>query len=260
MPLPPTPHPYTRHRFPAELIRHGVWRYGRFGLRDRQVEALMAERGISLMYEVGRSWCRKFGQAYANLWRRRRPRAGDKWPLEAVGLTITKARHDLWRAVDQGGHSRDLLVQWRRAQAAAKKFFRKPLQGLTAVPRGILTDQLKSDSAATREVLPRVEHRQHRDLTIRAENSPPPDPPARAAEAAGSLPRAGPARSRRLLADGPALPPAASPALGPSLAPQDELTIPERAGGHRVGSCSIRLDQGAAVDLQAWSGHGSTFI
>src|SRR6267142_5669372 len=83
---------------------------------------------------------------------------------------------NLWRAVDQGGHSRDLLVQWRRAQAAAQKFFRTLLQGLTAVPRGILTDQLQSDSAATREVWPRVEHRQHRDLTTRAEHSPPTRP------------------------------------------------------------------------------------
>jgi putative transposase len=260
MNLPPTPNPYKRQRFPAEIIRHWGWRYWRVGLRDQEVEALRAERGISLTDEAGRSWGRQFGQAYANLWRRRRSRAGDKWPLDAVCLTINKARHDLWRAVDQGGNSRDILVQGRRAQAAAKKFFHKLLQGLTSVPRGISTAQLQSDSAATREVWPSVEHRQHRYLTNRAETSPPTDPPARAADAAGSLPRAGPALSRRLRAAGPALPPAASPALCPSLAPQDEPTIPELAGSHQVGSCSIRIDQGAAVDLQAWSWHGSTCI
>lgn len=111
MNLPPTPNPYKRQRFPAEIIRHWVWRYWRVGLRDQEVEALRAERGISLTDEAGRSWGRQFGQAYANLWRRRRSRAGDTWPLDAVCLTINKARHDLWRAVDQGGNSRDILVQ-----------------------------------------------------------------------------------------------------------------------------------------------------
>jgi putative transposase len=111
MNLPPTPNPYKRQRFPAEIIRHWGWRYWRVGLRDQEVEALRAERGISLTDEAGRSWGRQFGQAYANLWRRRRSRAGDNWPLDAVCLTINKARHDLWRAVDQGGNSRDILVQ-----------------------------------------------------------------------------------------------------------------------------------------------------
>jgi putative transposase len=122
----------------------------------------MAERGISLPYEAGRSWGRQFGQAYANVWRRRRSRAGDNWPLDAGCRTLNTARHELWPAGAQGGNSRAILVQWRRAQAAAQKFFRTLLQGLTSVPRGIITAQLQSDSAATREVWPRVEHRQHR--------------------------------------------------------------------------------------------------
>jgi putative transposase len=168
---PPTPNPYKRHRFPAEIISHCVWLYFRFCLSYRDVEELMAERGVSLTYEAVRYWCRKFGQAYANALRRRRPTPGDKWHLDEVFLTINKERHYLWRAVDQDGNILDILVQRRRDKAAAKKFFRKLLKGLTYVPRVIVTDQLKSYSAAKREVLPSVEHRQHRYLNNRAENS-----------------------------------------------------------------------------------------
>jgi putative transposase len=163
--------PYKRHRFPAEIISHCVWLYFRFCLSYRDVEELMAERGVILTYEAVRYWCRKFGQAYANQLRRRRPQPGDKWHLDEVFLTIHGERHYLWRAVDQDGHVLDILVQRRRDKHAAKKFFRKLLKGLTYVPRVIITDQLKSYGAAKREMLPSVEHRQHRYLNNRAENS-----------------------------------------------------------------------------------------
>ena len=113
----------------------------------------------------------KVGQHYANQLRRRRPRPGDKWHLDEVGLTIKGERHYLWRAVDQEGTVLDILVQRRRNKRAAKKFFRKLLKGLTYVPRVIVTDKLKSYGAAKREILPGVEHRQHRYLNNRAENS-----------------------------------------------------------------------------------------
>jgi putative transposase len=131
----------------------------------------MAERGVLLTYEAVRYWCRKFGQAYANRLRRRRPRPGDKWHLDEVFLTINGARHYLWRAVDQDGHVLDILVQGRRDKKAAKRFFRKLLKGLTYVPRVLITDRLKSYGAAKREILPGVEHRQHRYLNNRAEHS-----------------------------------------------------------------------------------------
>jgi putative transposase len=131
----------------------------------------MAERGIILTYEAVRYWCQKFGQAYANALRRRRPRPGDKWHLDEVFLTINGQRYYLWRAVDQDGHVLDILVQRGRDRTAAKKFFRKLLKGLTYVPRVIITDKLASYSAAMREILPSVEHRQHRYLNNRAENS-----------------------------------------------------------------------------------------
>jgi putative transposase len=171
MHTPPTSNPYKRHRFPAEIISHGVWLYFRFCLSYRDVEELMAARGVILTYEAVRYWCRKFGQTYANQLHRRHPRPGDKWHLDEVFLTINKGRHYLWRAVDQEGHVLDILVQRQRNKQAAKKFFRKLLKGLTYVPRVIITDKLKSYSAAKREMLPGVEHRQHRYLNNRAENS-----------------------------------------------------------------------------------------
>jgi putative transposase len=162
---------YKHHRFPAELISHGVWLYYRFCLSYRDVEELLFERGVVVTYEAIRQWCRKFGQPYANQLRHRRPRPGDKWHLDEVFLTINGERHYLWRAVEQDGHVLAMLVQSRRNKKAAKKFFRKLLKGLMYVPRVLITDKLKSDGAAKREVMPSVEHRQHRYLNNRAENS-----------------------------------------------------------------------------------------
>ena len=162
---------YKRHRFAPEIIAHAVWLYFRFTLSYRDVEELLAERGVIVTYETVRQWCHKFGQSYANALRRQRPRPGDKWHLDEVFIRINGAQHYLWRAVDQDGTVLDILVQRRRNKAAAKKFFRKLLKGLQYVPRVLITDRLASYGAAQREVLPRVEHRQHKGLNNRAENS-----------------------------------------------------------------------------------------
>ena len=162
---------YKNHRFPVEIISHAVWLYFRFCLSFRDVEERLAERGVLVTYEAIRKWCRKFGQPYANQLRRRRPRPGDNWHLDEMVLTINGEHHYLWRAVDQEGNVLDIMVQRRRDKPAAKKFFRKLPKGLTYVPRVIITDKLKSYGAAKREVLPGVEHRQHRYLNNRAENS-----------------------------------------------------------------------------------------
>jgi putative transposase len=159
------------HRFPGEIISHAVWLYFRFSLSHRDVEALLFVRGVIVSYEVIRQWCRKFGQQYANQLRRRRPRPGDKWHLDAVFITINKVRHSLWRAVDQDGKVLDILVQRRRHKHAAKQFFRQLLKGCQDVPWVIITDKLKSYGAAKREIFPGVEHRQHRYLNNRAANS-----------------------------------------------------------------------------------------
>jgi putative transposase len=148
-----------------------VWLYFRFCLSYRDVEELLFERGVVVTYEAIRKWCRKFGQQYANQLRRHCPRPGDKWHRDEVFLMIKGERQYLWRAVDQDGTVLDILVQRRRDKRAAKKFFRKLLKGLKYIPRVIITDKLKSYGAAQRELLPSVEHRQHRYLNNRAENS-----------------------------------------------------------------------------------------
>jgi putative transposase len=163
--------PYRHHRFPAEIVTHGVWLYYRLCLSDRDVEELLFARGVIVTHEAIRKWCRTFGQLYANQLRPRRPRPGDKWHLDEVFLTLRGERHYLWRAVDQEENVLDILVQHRRDTAAANTVFRKLLKALTYVPRVIVTDRLKSYSAAKRELLPSVEHRQHRYLNNHAENS-----------------------------------------------------------------------------------------
>ena len=162
---------YKNHRFPGEIISHGVWLYYRFCLSYRDVEELLLVRGITMSHAAIRKWCRKFGQDYANQLRRRRPRPGDKWHLDEMFLTINGERQYLWRAVDQDDTVLDILVQSRRNKKAAKKFFRKLLKGLTYVPRVIITDKRKSYGAAKREILPGVEYRQSRYLKNRCENS-----------------------------------------------------------------------------------------
>jgi len=167
----PTPPCYKRHRFPPAIIGHAVWLYFRFALSYRDVEELLAERGVIVTYETVRQWCRKFGQVYANALRRRRPRPGDKWHLDEVFIQINGATHYLWRAVDQDGQVLDILVQARRDTRAAGTFLRTLLRRLQYVPRVLITDKLASYSAARREVLPSVEHRRHKGLNNRAENS-----------------------------------------------------------------------------------------
>ena len=163
--------PYRRHRFPAEIISHSVWLYFRFALSFRDVEEMLAMRGVFLSYETVREWCFKFGQVYSNGLRRKSPRPGDRWHLDEVFLKINGRIHYLWRAVDQDGDVLDILVQSKRDKKAAKKFFRKLLKTLRYVPRVIITDKLRSYGAAKAEVLPSVEHLQQKYQNNRVENS-----------------------------------------------------------------------------------------
>jgi putative transposase len=162
---------YKGYRYPIEVIGHAVWLYHRFALSLRDVEELLADRGVVVSYETIRSWCATFGPDYANQLRRRRPRPGDKWHLDEVFIRINGTIHYLWRAVDQRGNVLDILVQSRRDAKAAKKFFRRLLKGLQYVPRVLVTDKLASYGAAHRVVLPSVNHRRSRYLNNRAENS-----------------------------------------------------------------------------------------
>ena len=162
---------YAGHRFPAEIISHAIWLYFRFPLGLRMVEEMLAARGILVSHETVRQWARKFGQALANQIRRRLPGAGDKWHLDEVAITIAGTKHWLWRAVDQDGFVLDVLVQNRRDKRAAKRLLRKLLKKQGRPPRVLITDKLASYPAAKREVMPGVEHRRHRGLNNRAENS-----------------------------------------------------------------------------------------
>jgi putative transposase len=166
-----TPDPYRGFRFPAEIISHAVWLHHGFSLSLREVETILAERGVVVSHESIRAWGLRFGRAFANGLNRRRPRPGDRGHLDEVLLRIRGKRPYLWRAVDRHGRVLDILVRSRRGAKAAKRFFQRLLKGLRHVPRVVVTDKLKSHGAAKREILPGVEHRQSRDLNNRAEVS-----------------------------------------------------------------------------------------
>src|SRR5215218_9567877 len=162
---------YRGHRFPGEIISHAVWLYYRFALSHRDVEDLLAERGVQVSYEAIRLWCQKFGLAFAAALRRRRARAGDRWHLDEVQLKINGRKHWRWRAVDRDGLGLDILVQERRNQEAAERFLRRVLEGEGVAPRVVVTDKLASYPPALKRVLPQAEHRRHKGLNNRAENS-----------------------------------------------------------------------------------------
>jgi putative transposase len=132
---------------------------------------MLAARGISVTYETIRQWGLKFGREFANRIRRRAPRCGDKWHLDEVVITIAGKKYWLWRAVDQEGFVLDVLVQSRRDKQAAKRPLRKLLKKQGRAPRVLIIDKLRSYAAAKREIMPGVEHRQHKGLNNRAENS-----------------------------------------------------------------------------------------
>jgi putative transposase len=162
---------YARHRFPPEVISHAVWLYFRFPLSLRMVEEMLAARGILVSHETVRQWALKFGQDFANQIRRRLPAPGNKWHLDEVVISIAGQKHWLWRAVDQHGIVLDILVQSRRNSKAAKRLLRKLLKKQGITPRVMITDKLASYGAAKREIMPGTEHRKHRGLNNRAENS-----------------------------------------------------------------------------------------
>ena len=136
----------------------------------RDVEDLLAERGIAVSYETIQSWVAKFGQQYARSIRRDRPRPNEKWHLDEVVIVIKGRKHWLWRAVDANGDVLDILVQSRRNTKAAKRFMRKLVKQY-GEPRVLITDKLGSYGAAKRKLIPGVEHRQHKGLNNKAEIS-----------------------------------------------------------------------------------------
>ena len=143
---------YARYRFPPVIIQHAVWLYFRFPLSFRDVEDLLAERGIDVSYETVRRWALKFGQAYARKLRTTRPRPDGRWHLDEMFVSINGKRMYLWRAVDSEGEVLDILVQSRRNKKAALKLMRKLLKKQGFVPDAFVTDKLPSYSSALKEL------------------------------------------------------------------------------------------------------------
>jgi putative transposase len=162
---------YARHRFPPEIIRHAIWLYLRFTLSYRDVEELLAERGLDVSYETVRRWVLKFGPAFARNLRRLRPRPADTWHLDEMVVSIQGRRMYLWRAVDSEGEILDLLVQPRRDKAAALRLMRKLVRKQGYAPRVLVTDKLQSYGAARRDLGLSARHEQGLRRNNRAENS-----------------------------------------------------------------------------------------
>jgi putative transposase len=160
---------YARHQFPPDIIRHAVWLYLRFTLSYRDVEELLAERGLDISYETVRRWVLKFGPAFArNL---RRPRPSAQWHLDEMAVVIGGKRLWLWRAVDSEGEILDLLVQPRRDRASAVRLMRKLLRKHGYAPDVLVSDRLGSYACARRQLGMRARHEQGLRKNNRAENS-----------------------------------------------------------------------------------------
>ncbi len=149
---------YKRHRFPPEIISYALWLYFRFNLSHRDVEDLLAERGINVTYESIRRWCIKFGATYARRLKRKHQGYGDTFYLDEVSVKIDGKQHYLWRAVDQDGEAVDVFLQRRHDSAAAKRFFKRLLRSHGQEPRRIFSDKLGSYVVAHRELMPDVIH------------------------------------------------------------------------------------------------------
>jgi putative transposase len=162
---------YKYHRFPPEIIQYAVWLYLRFNLSIRDVEDLLAQRGIIVSYEAIRLWVNKFGPKYAKKLKRKHGCFGDTFFIDEVFIKIDGKQHYLWRAVDQDGDVVDVLLQSRRNAKAAKIFFKRLLRSNKGEPREIVTDKLRSYNVAHRELIPDVDHNSRKYANNKAELS-----------------------------------------------------------------------------------------
>ncbi len=161
---------YHGHRFPPEIIRQAVWLYLRFTLSFRDVEDLLAERGLDVSYETIRRWVLKFGPIFARELRRRRARPSSTWHLDEMVIRIGGERFWLWRAVDHEGEILDMLVQRRRDTKAALRLMRKLIRKQGFAPEVMVTDKLASYGSARRKLRLGASHEQGLRANNRAEN------------------------------------------------------------------------------------------
>ena len=162
---------YKRHRFPPEIIQYAVWLYYRFNLSHRDIEDLLAERGITVSYEAIRLWCNKFGLKYVRRLKKKHQGYGDTFFIDEVFVKIDGKQHYLWRAVDQDGEIVDVFLQRRRDGKAAKRFFKRLLKAHRMEPRKIVTDKLRSYGVAHRDLIPDTIHDTSQYANNRAELS-----------------------------------------------------------------------------------------
>ena len=162
---------YCRHRFPGIVIQQAVWLYFLFALSYRDVEDMLAERGIDVTYETVRRWVLKFGTTIARKLRRGRPRPDRRWHLDEVFVSINGRQLYVWRAVDSEGEVLDILVQPRRDHKAALKLMRKLLKKQGITPAAVVTDKLRSYGSALRELGVARRQETGRWKNNRAENS-----------------------------------------------------------------------------------------
>jgi len=165
------PNIYKRYRFPSVIIQYAVWLYYRFNLSHRDIEDLLAERGINVTYEAIRLWCNRFGPRYATRLKRKHQGFGDTFFLDEVFIKIDGKQHYLWRAVDQDGEVVDVFLQKQRDGTAAKRFFKRLLKAHQSEPRKIVTDKLRSYGVAHRELIPDSIHDTSQYANNRAELS-----------------------------------------------------------------------------------------
>ena len=163
---------FKRHRFPPDVIRHAVWRYFRFTLSFRDVEELMAQRGVDASYETIRCRTIKFGPMIARNLNRRMLPASPRWHLDEMVSTIGGERMFIWRTVDDEGEILDLVVRKGRDTDAALKLLKRLLRNQAVAPETIVTDGLRSYPAALRKLGLLDRHRPGRlRENNRAENS-----------------------------------------------------------------------------------------
>jgi putative transposase len=162
---------YKRYRFPSEIIQYAVWLYHRYNLSHRDIEDLLAERGITVSYESVRLWCNKFGPQYTKRLRCRHQGFGDTFYIDEVFVKIDGKQQCLWRAIDQDGDVVDVYLQARRDGAAATRFFKRLLKQHQGEPRKIVTDKLRSYGIAHRELIPETIHDTSKYANNRAELS-----------------------------------------------------------------------------------------
>ena len=166
-----SPLSFARHQFPPAIIQHAIWLYLRFTLNYRDVEELLAERGVEVSYETVRRWVVKFGPAIAGNLRRLRPKPSPRWHLDEMVIRVSGKLMYLWRAVDDEGEVLEVLVQPQRDRAAARKLMRKLLKKYSFAPAQVTTDKLRCYGAAFRQLGLAAHQEQGRRTNNRAEVS-----------------------------------------------------------------------------------------